>query len=1119
MIRYILAIMLLLPLVSQGQIISSAAIMELQNMDYSAPCAACSAWRYSRTDAKLYRWSGTAWNEVDLPLNNEIQTLSISNDTIFLSNGGFVKVPAATVSGVQGTISYWASPQSFGSLFIGDGLGRDGDTLLVTQVLDSTRLIQDSILVYYQDSLEVGRDTINIPQVAFDNYTIKGPPYRVDTSIIVSHVQLTNYSLDPKINSAWFASDLDTLTDEARLEYNATYGTLQFGMDRNVPVEIGQALYNEPVVNKTGVTLVKGTLLMVDTSQFTQGNRLRVMPANALLPPDLIVGVAAEDIGINSEGFVLWFGQLQASLTLLQPVGETWAAGDLLYPHPTINGRLTKVLPQNGFLKTPVAVIKDINGNNVIFKVRIKIGEYLRNITDVAITSPANGSVLMYNNGLWTDSLTTFLDSITFSVPNYMTVSPTTLSNSGTVTLGFGNQSSNTVFAGPTAAGSGQPSFRTLAASDLQTAGGVTGLGASGQVSFYTGNYTQGGDTSFTWDNTNKSLLLGGGTTNASSLLTLNSTTRGILIPRMTTTEKNAIVAPATGLLVYDLTLGAFNVYNGSAWVSVGGGLPAGSNGQIQFNNNNVFGASSNLFWDNNNNRLGIGNSTPASTLTVQGSGTTSSTTSLSVIEGNSNAIFRVRNDGRLLIGSNNSQAPQIAAAFSNNFNNSGLNLAFYTFGNGAAETGAWWFTGDTWSQTSGNLIALNVDKSFSPTSGTATFSQIQSRPTINQTGGANGITRGLYVNPTLTSAADWRSIQFDNNTGWGLYGNGTANNYLAGNLTIGNPVVAARLSVRGSGSDNNASSLLIQNSLARTLFSVRNDGLAQLGRNTAVTTQEVAQIQVVSDDTNTGLVITPKGTGAFIVGPAPDGTATGGNARGANAVDLQISRTSNSRIASGESSVIAGGTNNTAQGAGSVVTGGQSNIASGVRSSVIGGEQNIATGNYSAMLGGLRGSAGLYGQVTHASGMFDVTGDAQNSIIKVRRVVNNSTSELFLDGASSRAIIAPNSPNTSRVWNARLQCVAVTNVQGTGGPTAGSVFSETMDITIKRIGSVTSIVNGTPMQSVSVSDIGMSGADFLVDADDTNESLRVRFQPPTIAAADTQIRAVCTVYLTEIGY
>ena len=32
--------------------------------------------------------------------------------------------------------------------------------------------------------------------------------------------------------------------------------------------------------------------------------------------------------------------------------------------------------------------------------------------------------------------------------------------------------------------------------------------------------------------------------------------------------------------------------------------------------------------------------------------------------------------------------------------------------------------------------------------------------PTINQTGGANGITRGIYVNPTLTAAADFRALE-----------------------------------------------------------------------------------------------------------------------------------------------------------------------------------------------------------------------------------------------------------------------------------------------------------------------------------------------------------------------
>jgi len=48
-----------------------------------------------------------------------------------------------------------------------------------------------------------------------------------------------------------------------------------------------------------------------------------------------------------------------------------------------------------------------------------------------------------------------------------------------------------------------------------------------------------------------------------------------------------------------------------------------------------------------------------------------------------------------------------------------------------------------------------------------------------------NGLSRGLYVNPTLSGTIDFRSIEWSNNTGWGLYGAGTALNYLGGTLGI----------------------------------------------------------------------------------------------------------------------------------------------------------------------------------------------------------------------------------------------------------------------------------------------------------------------------------------------
>lgn len=52
----------------------------------------------------------------------------------------------------------------------------------------------------------------------------------------------------------------------------------------------------------------------------------------------------------------------------------------------------------------------------------------------------------------------------------------------------------------------------------------------------------------------------------ASSLFEVKSTVKGALLPRMTTTQRNAISSPATGLEIYNTTTNRKEVYNGSFW-------------------------------------------------------------------------------------------------------------------------------------------------------------------------------------------------------------------------------------------------------------------------------------------------------------------------------------------------------------------------------------------------------------------------------------------------------------------------------------------------------------------------------------------------------------------------
>ena len=119
--------------------------------------------------------------------------------------------------------------------------------------------------------------------------------------------------------------------------------------------------------------------------------------------------------------------------------------------------------------------------------------------------------------------------------------------------------------------------------------------------------------------------------------------------------------------------------------------------------------------------------------------------------------------------------------------------------------------------------------------------------------------------------------------------------------------------------------------------------------------------IQVVGDasypaikaagGTNTPLVLQPLGTGA-LQAQKTDSTATGGNARGANAVDWQTSRSNANQVASASNSVIVGGISNRDNGAYGSLVGGNSNIVNASYGVVVGGNSNSASGgDYACLL------------------------------------------------------------------------------------------------------------------------------------------------------------------------
>lgn len=69
----------------------------------------------------------------------------------------------------------------------------------------------------------------------------------------------------------------------------------------------------------------------------------------------------------------------------------------------------------------------------------------------------------------------------------------------------------------------------------------------------------------------NGALIMGGSAlTNENTLLDIQSTTRGVALPRMTTAQRNAILAPYSGLFVYNSTTNNLNFHDGISWQATG---------------------------------------------------------------------------------------------------------------------------------------------------------------------------------------------------------------------------------------------------------------------------------------------------------------------------------------------------------------------------------------------------------------------------------------------------------------------------------------------------------------------------------------------------------------------
>lgn len=132
-------------------------------------------------------------------------------------------------------------------------------------------------------------------------------------------------------------------------------------------------------------------------------------------------------------------------------------------------------------------------------------------------------------------------------------------------------------------------------------------------------------------------------TANSSSMLDVKSTTKGLLIPRLTTAQRAAVVTPATGLLVFDTSLNGFYYYNGTAWIN----LSSGSSSGLLWSYNSPY-----IYATTTSDYVGIGTTTPLHKLHVTDNVTVTDGTDGSFIDlQNTNTTTGVMSGFRFLNG------------------------------------------------------------------------------------------------------------------------------------------------------------------------------------------------------------------------------------------------------------------------------------------------------------------------------------------------------------------------------------------------------------------------------------------------------------------------------------